>query len=85
MERELPEGTPGAITTTFRVEPAGAGCAVTISSAWEKRGLAAFVDRWVAVPLMRRIYAKELVLVAEVARRDVASADPARPRASVQP
>lgn len=70
VERELTEGMPGGLTTTFRVEPAAGGSQVTITTEWEKAGLGGLVDRLVAGPVMRWIYGKEMALVAEVARAE---------------
>ena len=63
MEHELPGGT----VTTFLVEPAGAASQVTITTVWEKTGFGALVDRFVAVPVMQKVYAKEMRLLQEVA------------------
>ena len=70
VERELPEGKPGGITTTFRVEPAAGGSQVTITTEWTRAGLGGLVDRLLTVPAMRRIYEKEMALVAQVARAE---------------
>ena len=75
VERELPHGT----VTTFRVEPSGSGSRVTITTVWEKTGVGALVDRLVTVPVMQRIYEKEMDLL-----RALAPAEEVRARVRLQ-
>lgn len=64
--REAEEG--GAFVTTFTVEPAdgGARCRVTIATEWARRpGLRGLVERVVNPLVARRLYARELDLLAD--------------------
>ena len=66
--RVLVETYPAdGVVTTFTVEPAGAGSRVTFASAWTRGGLRGWVERVVAVPALRRLFAEELANLARVA------------------
>jgi hypothetical protein len=67
--RTLVESYPGSgEVTTFTVDPAGAGrSSVTITTEWAARGLAGLVQRLLAPPVLRRVYAEELRNLARVA------------------
>lgn len=81
MRAEVSEPEPGRIleekdpdtgaVTTFTVEPAtgGEGAMVTIETRWQGAGIRGLVERWTAPPLLRRIYAEQLQLLAERARQ----------------
>lgn len=53
----------GAVTT-FTVDPEGGDHArVTIATEWTQPGLAGWIQRWFAPPLLRRMYREELANV----------------------
>lgn len=65
VERDLNGNGP---VTTFTVNPVGRGHAdVTIETAWTPRGPASFLQRILAPPVLRRIYAEELLNLEKVA------------------
>lgn len=56
--------------TSFRVEPDGSGCTLTIATDFGVRsGPLGALERWMAGWLLRPIYAQELRLIAEYADR----------------
>ena len=58
----------GAVTT-FTVDPEGAGSRVTFTTVWSAPGLRGVVERALAPPFLRRVYAKELANLARAAAR----------------
>ncbi|MFN8525870.1 MAG: SRPBCC family protein [Chloroflexota bacterium] len=58
------------LTTTFTVEPRGDSCQVTIETTWTRGWLRGLLERWLAVPAIRKIYARELVLLEEYVTGD---------------
>ena len=64
----------GGARTTFNVteEDGGSACRVEIVTQWEARGLRGWIERLTGPPLLRRIYAAELKLLAEVAETEAA-------------
>jgi hypothetical protein len=61
----------GAFVTTFRVEPAGSGADVTISTEFPRRpGIRAALERWISGIVLPRIFREELDRLAEVVRTD---------------
>jgi hypothetical protein len=65
----------GAVTT-FSVQPLDAGqrSAVTIATTWPTSGMRGLIERWLAPPLLRRIYVEELTMLEGQARRHAAAA-----------
>jgi len=59
----------GALTT-FRLEPASgtAHTSLTITTEWQSAGLRGFVERWLAPPLLRKIYREEVRKLNEFVR-----------------
>lgn len=47
-------------TTTFLVEPAGAGSVVTFRTEWTSRGLRGWIERLLAPPFLQKVYRAEL-------------------------
>ena len=70
MEAIVAEPEPGRVltetypatggVTTFIVEPAAGGCAVTFNTTWQTRGVAGFFERLAAPGFLRRVYKDEL-------------------------
>ena len=79
--RTLVETTVGSgEVTTFTVDPAEDGrSSVTITTEWTPRGLAGFVQRLLAPPMLRRIYAEELRNLARVASERAGAGPATRP------
>lgn len=66
--RELRETLDSGIVSTFLVEPASGGmCRVTITTSYEKGGLAGWIERLIVPGYLRRVYVAELALLARVA------------------
>jgi hypothetical protein len=67
--RVLVERTLGGDgTTTFTVDPAGDGHSrVTIATEWTSPGLRGWVERWLAPPALRKVYAAELANLSRAA------------------
>ena len=68
--RKLVETNDTGYVTTFVVEPRNEGSSayVTISTeAKDKKGIVAAIERWMVRRLMQPVFAKELVLLEEVA------------------
>lgn len=55
------------LVTTFTVDPDGDGSQVTIETRWRAPGIRGLVERMVAPTLLRRIYERELELLADYA------------------
>jgi hypothetical protein len=74
VEKDLASGA----TTTFTVEPEGGGgrSRVTIATEWTRPGLAGFVEKLLAPGALKRIFAQELELLQQVARRASGSEAP---------
>ena len=68
--RQLRESYPvDAMATTFTVEPADAGRSrVTIETRYSKRGLAGWIERWLAPAFLRAVYRAELRQLEEQAK-----------------
>jgi hypothetical protein len=56
----------GAVTT-FTVDPEGDGCRVTIATDYAQPGVRGAVERLLVPPMLQKVYADELRLLAEVA------------------
>jgi hypothetical protein len=79
VRAEITEPEPGRVleerdvetgaVTRFTVEPESDGrrCRVTITTEWSTPGLRGHVERLLAPPLLRRVYAEELERLTEVA------------------
>lgn len=68
--RELRETTDDGLVTTFLVEPLeGNRCRVTIRTDYTRAGLQGLVERLLAPPLLRKVYAAELELLAQESTR----------------
>lgn len=78
VHARIDEPEPGAVlsetdldtgaVTRFALRPTPDGRThVTIATTWEKPGLAARVEGWLATPLLRRLYRDELANLARVA------------------
>lgn len=56
----------GALETTFTVAPEGARSRVTIATEWApRRGFRAAIERWIQPRVARKLYERELALLAE--------------------
>lgn len=55
------------LVTTFTVAADGGGSLVTIHTRWQARGIRGLVERMVAPTLLRRLYERELELLADYA------------------
>jgi hypothetical protein len=77
VRAEVTEPEPGRVleerdaetgaVTRFTVERDGPRCRVTITTAWSTPGFRGHVERLLAPPLLRRVYAEELARLAAVA------------------
>lgn len=66
LERDV----AGTLETRFTVAPEGAGARVTLATEWAPRpGLRARIERWVQPRVARKLYERELALLAEYAPR----------------
>jgi hypothetical protein len=82
MRMEVSEPVPGRVlaerdlvsgaVTTFTVEPAddGRGSLVRIVTEWESPGLRGQIEKLMAPPMLRRIYAEELQNLQRLARQN---------------
>jgi hypothetical protein len=82
IRAEISEPMPGQVLvetdlatgarTTFSVTAAddGEACRVGIETQWDATGLRGWVERMTAPPLLRRIYAAELAMLAGVAEEE---------------
>lgn len=85
LRMEVTEPQPGRVlmekdvdsdmVTTFTVEPADGGrdARVTITTRWTRAGLAGFLERKIAPPLMRPVFREEIRNVEQLARERAAA------------
>lgn len=63
--------TASGVATSFLVEPDERDgiSRVTIATRYHKAGIAGWIERWIAPPFLRRVYAAELALLIDRASR----------------